>query len=202
MSQTLPIVVGITGGSGAWYARRLVQVLCQQKIPTHVVISCAGRQVIKQELDLELDPNAPDLESLFDLQPSQCSSLQFHGENDYFTPIASGSFVTGGMVICPCSGSTLSAVANGSSRNLVQRAAEVHLKERRRLILVPRETPVSRVALKNMLEAHDAGATILPASPGWYHGVDSLSDLVDFIVARILDQLQVDNQLVHRWGQK
>ena len=115
-------------------------------------------------------------------------------------PIASGSFLTKGMVVCPCSGSTMSAVVHGSSNNLVQRAADVHLKERRRLVLVPRETPLSTIQLRNMLRASEAGAVVLPAMPGWYHGVRSLSDLVDFVVSRILDQLDVENTLVKRWG--
>jgi 4-hydroxy-3-polyprenylbenzoate decarboxylase len=115
-------------------------------------------------------------------------------------PIASGSFLTKGMVICPCSGSTLSAVVHGASNNLVQRAADVHLKEQRRLVLVPRETPLSSIHLRNMLSASEAGAVVLPAMPGWYHGVQSLGHLVDFVVARILDQLDVENTLVKRWG--
>lgn len=195
-----PVVVAISGGSGAPYSRRLLQFLCQQSIETHLVISEAGRQVLQQELDLSLDLQNPDLPSFLDLPAQQIETLVYHRPADYFTPIASGSFQTSGMVICPCSGSTLSAVATGASRNLLQRAAEVHLKERRKLILVPRETPISRVAIKNMLEAHDAGATILPASPGWYHGVRSLDDLVNFVVARIVDQLDIPNNLVHRWA--
>ena len=110
------------------------------------------------------------------------------------------SSVTAGMVVCPCSGSTLSGIAHGASTNLIQRAAEVHLKERRPLILVPRETPLSLIHIDNMRKAAEAGAVILPASPGWYHGVESLQDLVDFVVARILDQLGVPRQLVKRWG--
>lgn len=197
---TLPVVVGISGGSGAPYARRLIQALAESDIETHVVISSAGAQVIQQELGLEVESSGENLAALFGLSAGQQTCLRWHGQHDYFTPIASGSFRTSGMVICPCSGGTLSAVATGASRNLLQRAAEVHLKERRRLILVPRETPISRVAITNMLAAHDAGATILPASPGWYHGVKTLDDLVDFVVARILDQLQIDNALVSRWG--
>jgi 4-hydroxy-3-polyprenylbenzoate decarboxylase len=147
-----------------------------------------------------LDLQAPDLAAWLELQPAELECIQFHRLHDYFTPVASGSHRTAGMVVCPCSGGTLSAIAQGSSSNLIHRAAEVHLKERRKLILVTRETPLSRVALKNMLEAHDAGAVIMPASPGWYHGVDHLNDLVDFMVSRILDQLGLDNQLIRRWG--
>ena len=115
-------------------------------------------------------------------------------------PIASGSFLTGGMVICPCSGSTLGAISHAIGSNLIHRAAEVHLKERRKLILVPRETPLSLVQLDNMRRATEAGAVVLPASPGFYHGAATISDLVDFIVARICDQLGIAQNLIQRWG--
>ena len=133
---------------------------------------------------------------------SEAGRLIYHHYQDFMTPIASGSFLTAGMVICPCSGSTLSGVASGSSANLIQRAADVHLKERRPLVLVPRETPLSLPQIENMRQAHLAGAVILPAAPGWYHGVQSLDDLVDFVVSRILDQLRVENRLMRRWGEE
>ena len=116
--------------------------------------------------------------------------------------IASGSFLTSGMVICPCSGSTLGAVVHGTGENLIHRAASVHLKERRRLVVVPRETPLSTIHLENMRRAAEAGAVVLPAMPGFYHGVERIGDLVDFVVARICDALGVENALVHRWGSK
>lgn len=116
------------------------------------------------------------------------------------TPIASGSFLTSGMVICPCSGATLSGVVHAAGNNLIQRAADVHLKEHRKLILVPRETPLSVFQLENMHRAAQAGAIVLPAMPGWYHGVESLVDLIDFVVARILDHLDVPHALMKRWG--
>jgi 4-hydroxy-3-polyprenylbenzoate decarboxylase len=197
----LPIVVGISGGSGAAYARRLLQVLARSGRVVHLMLSAAGAQVIEQELGLRLDINQPDLAQWLGLDQSAQERIQFHRLHDFFTPVASGSYRTGGMVICPCSGGTLSAIAHGSSTNLIHRAAEVHLKERRKLILVPRETPLSRVALQNMLAAHDAGACVMPASPGWYHGAASLEDLVEFMVSRILDQLEIDNALIHRWGE-
>jgi 4-hydroxy-3-polyprenylbenzoate decarboxylase len=115
-------------------------------------------------------------------------------------PIASGSFLTAAMVICPCSGSTLGALAHSVGENLIHRAAEVHLKERRKLVVVPRETPLSLPQLKNMQAVHEAGAVVLPASPGFYHGAESVADLVDFVVARICDQLGVANSLMTRWG--
>jgi len=127
--------------------------------------------------------------------------LYYHHYSDFTAPIASGSFLTGGMVICPCSGTTLSAVAHGGSNNLMQRAADIHLKERRRLVLVPRETPLSSIQLENMTRASEAGAVVLPAMPGWYHGVHSIMDLIDFVAARVLDQLEIEHTLMRRWGQ-
>ncbi len=200
LDQGLPIVVAVSGGSGAVYSRRLIQILARGQRKIHLLLSSAGAQVIQQELGLRLNLDEPQLTQWLGLSSADVQNVQYHTLHDYFTPVASGSYRTAGMVVCPCSGGTLSAIAHGSSTNLIHRAAEVHLKERRKLILVPRETPLSRVALQNMLTAHDAGAVIMPASPGWYHGVRRLDDLVDFMVARILDQLQVDNQLIQRWG--
>lgn len=125
----------------------------------------------------------------------------YHHYRDLFAPIASGSSLTAGMVVCPCSGGTLSAIAHGASTNLIHRAADVHLKERRKLVLVPRETPLSLVQLDNMRACALAGAVVLPASPGFYHGVRGLTDLVDFVVARICDQLGVAHALTKRWGE-
>ncbi len=123
-----------------------------------------------------------------------------HAANDFFSPIASGSYLTAGMVVCPCSGSTLSGIAHGTGGNLIQRAADVHLKERRKLVIVPREAPLSMIQLENMKIVAQAGGIVLPAMPGWYHEVNSLADLVDFVVARILDQLGVEHTLMQRWG--
>ena len=127
-------------------------------------------------------------------------SVRYHHYQDFFADIASGSSLTDGMVVCPCSGGTMSAIAHGSSGNLIQRAADVHLKERRRLILVPRETPLSLVQLDNMRRCCEAGAVVLPAMPGFYHGVERVQDLIDFVVARICDQLGEANNLSRRWG--
>ncbi len=194
-----PLVVGITGASGAVYAVRLVEVLLAEGREVHLAISPSGATVIAQELNINVDLNSFSPTALFgDL--TETGLLRYHHYTDFMAPIASGSFVTGGMVICPCSGSTLSAVAHAAGSNLIQRAAEVHLKERRKLILVPRETPLSLPQINNMKLATEAGAIILPASPGWYHGVGTLSDLVDFVVCRILDQLGVKTDLMRRWG--
>lgn len=196
-----PIVVGITGASGAVYAVRLVEVLLAEGREVHLAISPSGVTVIAQELDISIDLNSFSPTTLF-VASIDTSLLHYHHFTDFMAPIASGSFVTGGMVICPCSGSTLSAVAHAAGSNLIQRAAEVHLKERRKLILVPRETPLSLPQINNMKLATEAGAIILPAMPGWYHGVRTVSDLVDFVVCRILDQLGVKTDLMRRWGGK
>ena len=196
-----PFVVGITGASGAIYAVRLVEVLLAEGREVHLAISPSGATVIAQELDINIDLNNFSPTTLF-ATSFEKDLLRYHHFADFMAPIASGSFVTGGMVICPCSGSTLSAVAHAAGSNLIQRAAEVHLKERRKLILVPRETPLSLPQINNMKLATEAGAIILPAMPGWYHGVRTVSDLVDFVVCRILDQLGVKTDLIRRWGGK
>ena len=194
-----PFFVAMTGGSGSDYGLRLVEVLLQQNQNVFLSVSDAAGQVIRHErrLDLDLDRFQPEL-----LWPDQdLSRLQYFHYRDLMSPVASGSFLTAGMVICPCSGATLSGVASGTSRNLIERAAEVHLKERRKLVLVQRETPLSLPTIENMRTALLSGAVILPAMPAWYHGETELSGLVDFIVARILDQLDVPHQLIRRWGE-
>jgi 4-hydroxy-3-polyprenylbenzoate decarboxylase len=196
-----PFVVGITGASGAVYAVRLVEVLLGEGCEVHLAISPSGATVIAQELNVELDLDNFSPATLFHAPPNM-DLLRYHHFADFMAPIASGSFVTAGMVICPCSGSTLSAVAHAAGSNLIQLAAEVHLKEHRKLILVPRETPLSLPQINNMKLATEAGAIILPAMPGWYHGVKSVHDLVDFIVCRILDQLGVKTDLMQRWGEQ
>jgi len=198
-----PLVLAMTGASGAPYAVRLLEVLLRGGHEVHLLISPSGQAVIKQELGREVDLKNFALSQLLpDVAACELSGkLIFHQHGDYFAPVASGSFLTRGMVICPCSGSTLSGIAHGSSLNLIQRAADVHLKEKRRLILVPRETPLSLVYLDNLRKVAEAGAVVLPAMPGWYHGVRTLDDLIDFIVARILDQLGLEHQLMRRWGE-
>ena len=215
-TQEKPIVLAITGASGAVYGARLLQVLLQQAVPTHLTISDSGAAVVAQELNVRLDLENVDAAAIlaasnkFLKQPlvdfvglitaaKSSGLLTIHHYKNYFTPIASGSFLTAGMVICPCSGSTLSGIAHAASQNLIQRAADVHLKEHRKLVVVPRETPLSVFQLENMHRLAQAGAVVLPASPGWYHGATELVDLVDFIVARILDQLEVPHSLMRRW---
>lgn len=192
--------IAMTGASGAVYATRLLQVLAAAGHNLHLMISPSGNAVLQQELNLAIDLENFTPQSAALLGISRSDRLTYHHHSNFLAPVASGSFLTAGMIICPCSGSTLSAIAQGASNNLIQRAADVHLKEGRKLILVPRETPLSLVHLDNMRRACRAGAVILPAMPGWYHGVNSLQDLIDFVVARILDQLGVEHSLMRRWG--
>jgi 4-hydroxy-3-polyprenylbenzoate decarboxylase len=195
-----PVVVGMTGASGAAYGRRLVEVLLECGTDVWLTISPAGAQVLEHELGTTVNLESLDAGQLWPASPGRRGELHYVHYQDYMAPVASGSFLTRGMVICPCSGASLAGAANGLSRNLVERAAEVHLKERRPLILVQRETPLSLPTIENMRRAVLAGATILPAMPAWYHGAHRLEDLVDFIVARILDQLGIGHSLVRRWG--
>ena len=195
------IVVAITGASGAAYARRLLEVLSAAGCNVHLTISAAAQIVLQQELGLSVDLDDFKPQSLLlDIGPNEPGELHYYHYRDMTAPIASGSFLTDGMVVCPCSSGTLSAIVHGTSANLIHRAADVHLKERRKLVLVPRETPLSIVMLDNLRRAAEAGAVILPAMPGFYHGAKSIGDLVDFIAARICDQLGVGNTLIHRWG--
>ena len=228
-SKPKNICIGITGASGAVYSLRLIEVLLATGYDVHLSISPSGAQVIHEEMDLRVDlldfqpadlmledvTNASDSKirmlqasagigtadsNVLSVDAGRVGQLHYHHYQNYNAPIASGSFLTQGMVITPCSGSTLSAVAHASSGNLIQRAAEVHLKERRKLILVPRETPLSLPHIDNLRKCTEAGAVVMPAAPGWYHGVNTLRDLVDFMVARICDQLGIDNALISRWG--
>ncbi len=195
-----PLVVGITGASGAPYAIRLLEVLLTAGREIHLAISPSGQAVIEAEVGRRIDLDAFRLDTLLGKEPPATGTLHYHHYKNLMAPIASGSFLTAAMVICPCSGSTLGAVAHAIGENLIHRAAEVHLKERRKLVVVPRETPLSLPQLKNMQVLHEAGAVVLPASPGFYHGASAVADLVDFIVARICDQLGVANSLITRWG--
>lgn len=223
-------VVAITGASGAIYAIRLLEVLVAAGCDVHLSISPAGRIVLKQELNLTVDLEKfqlasllPDLKQIMDDPKLRAMSARagvsgdssnvlavaakdpgkivYHHFHNLMAPIASGSFLTSGMVVCPCSGGTLSSIAHGLSNNLIERAADVHLKERRRLIVVPRETPLSTIQLDNMKRCAEAGVVVLPAMPGFYHGVKTIQDLVDFVVARICDQLAIEHCLMRRWGE-
>lgn len=201
-----PLVVAITGASGAPYAVRLVEVLLAAGREMHLAISPSGQAVIQEELGRRVDLERFDLGDLLGgpaaaRAKATSGRLHYHHYKNLMAPIASGSFLTAGMVICPCSGSTLAAVAHAMGENLIHRAAEVHLKERRKLVVVPRETPLSLPQLKNMQAIHEAGAVVLPAAPGFYARAETVADLVDFVVARICDQLGVPNTLIRRWGE-
>jgi 4-hydroxy-3-polyprenylbenzoate decarboxylase len=192
------LVVGMTGASGAPYAVRLLNVLGRIGRRVHLTMSPSAVQVLRDELGLDVDIDAFEPLTLGIHEPGR---IVYHHHEDFSAGIASGSFPTGGMVIIPCSMSTLGSIAAGITTNLITRTADVHLKERRKLILVPRETPLSLIHLENMVRVTQAGAVVLPAMPGWYHRPRRLEDLVDFVVARICDQLGIPNALSPRWGQ-
>ncbi len=191
------LVVAMTGASGAAYAVRLLQTLRRLGRTVHLTMSPSAAQVLREELGLALNLDAFDTSSLGGEGPGR---LVYHHYQNFGAGIASGSFPTGGMVIIPCSMSTLGAIAGGITTNLITRAADVHLKERRKLVLVPRETPLSLIHLENMVTVTRAGAVVLPAMPGWYHHPRRLEDLVNFVVGRICDQFGVHNALSPRWG--
>ncbi|HSG70078.1 MAG TPA: flavin prenyltransferase UbiX [Planctomycetaceae bacterium] len=214
-----PIVIAMTGASGAAYGVRLLQLLTSAGVNVHLTLSPAAAEVIETELGKKIDLKQFDPDQLLSREIDEDSSdvlsqnalssivgershndLTYHHYQDYHAGIASGSFLTGGMVVCPCSMGTLAALANGLSANLIHRAAHVHLKERRKLIVVPRETPLSGIHLDNMKRLSDAGAVILPAMPGFYHRPTSVEQLVDFIAHRILDQLGIPTLDAERWG--
>jgi 4-hydroxy-3-polyprenylbenzoate decarboxylase len=191
------LVVAMTGASGAPYAVRLLHLLCRMGRTVHVSLSPSAVQVLREEMGLEVALDSFDPAPLAGHGPG---GLIYHHYQDFSAGIASGSFPTGGMVIIPCSMSTLGAIAGGLTTNLITRAADVHLKERRKLILVPRETPLSLIHLENMVRVTRAGAVVLPAMPGWYHHPRRLEDLIDFVVGRICDHLGISNALSPRWG--
>ena len=199
-ASPLPIVLGVTGASGAIYSRRLLHVLLSANCNVHLSVSPSGKAVFEQELGESIDLDNFSAEQFIGTATALPGRLTYHHYKNLMAPIASGSFLTSAMVICPCSGSTLSAVTHAMGDNLIHRAAEVHLKERRKLVVVPRESPLSLPQLRNMQALHEAGAIVLPASPGFYHNAKTIDDLVNFVVARICDQLNIANELVCRWG--
>lgn len=197
-----PIALAITGASGVQYALRLLQFLIDAGETVYLMISEPGQIVVSMETELKL-PGRPGeiqrfLTEYYGAEPGQ---LQVFGKQEWTAPVASGSGAPRAMVVCPCTMGTLSGIAVGSSGNLIERAADVVLKEGRKLILVPRETPFSVIHLENMLKLARMGVVILAANPGFYHLPQSIDDLVDFIVARILDQLDIAHELSVRWGE-
>lgn len=223
-------VVAITGASGVTYAIRLIETLTTTGCDVQLSISQAAVAVLKEELDLKINLDtfslsmlgieigdgsnqddklrrlrflsgiASEQSNVLSVASGEPGKIFYCDHRDLASTIASGSFRTDGMIVCPCSGATLGAIASGAGTNLIHRAAEIHLKERRPLVLVPRETPLSRVYLDNLRRADEAGAVILPAMPGFYHNPKVIQDLVDFVVGRICDQLGIANNLIERWG--
>ncbi|MFO0973929.1 MAG: UbiX family flavin prenyltransferase [Phycisphaerae bacterium] len=188
------VVVGITGASGALYARRLVECLAASGAETHVIVSPHGRQLLRDELDLSaVEPRL--------LAGRHAAQVQVHGYHDLGDRLASGSYLTDGMIVCPASANTLGEIAAGLAGNLITRAAHVHLKEGRRLVVVPREMPLSRIDLENLLRISQAGGMVCPAAPGFYMRPRTLEDLADFVVGKLLDLVGVEHALKVRWGQ-
>jgi 4-hydroxy-3-polyprenylbenzoate decarboxylase len=202
MTDNKQIALAITGASGAPYARRLLEVLLRNDITVHLMISAAGRIVLADELDWKLPARAGDVQTLL-VEQLLCRPDQLHvyGEQQWSAPLASGSHRVPTMIVCPCTMGTLSAIACGQSDNLINRAADVMLKESRKLILVPREAPFSAIHLENMLKLARLGVCILPPNPGFYFKPTELSEIVDFVVARILDQAGIEHELAPRWGE-
>jgi 4-hydroxy-3-polyprenylbenzoate decarboxylase len=195
------ITLAFSGASGAPYGLRLLQVLVELNFQVFVLISSASRVVLDTESKVKLSANeekaAAQLSDMFNAKEGQ---IQVFGKENWFSPVASGSAAPKQMIVCPCSAGTVSAIAHGASDNLLERAADVVIKERGQLILVPRETPFSAIHLENMLSLSRLGVTIMPAAPGFYHAPQTIEDLVDFMVARILDHLQIPHTLSKRWG--
>ena len=202
-SETMPkrVCLAWTGASGLPYGLRLLDCLLSAGVTVELIYSQAAQVVAQQELNLRL-PSSPDeaLQLLQQQFPNRPGKLLVYGRDAWFSPVASGSNPPDAMVVCPCSMGTLASIAAGLADNLIERAADVVLKERRSLIMVPRETPFSVIHLENMLRLARAGAVIVPPAPGFYEHPQSVEDMVDFVVARILDQLRVPHALGKRWG--
>ncbi len=196
------VTLAMTGASGAVYALRLFECCLRSNVHVQFITSQPGQIVVGMETELKLTGSPQKMRQQFaDFFDTDPELISVYSKDQWTAPPASGSSVADAMVVCPCSMGTLASIAVGSSDNLIHRAADVAIKEGRKLILVPRETPFSAIHLENMLKLSRLGVVILPPSPGFYQGVDSVSDLVDFVVARILDQLGIDNELSPRWGQ-
>lgn len=195
------ISLAITGASGAQYGLRLLQCLLEADRTVYLMISVPGQVVIGMETDLSMPGRSREIQQMlagrFGAKDGQ---LRVFGLEEWTAPVASGSSVPQAMIICPCTMGTLAAVASGASRNLIERAADVVLKEGRRLVIVPRETPFSVIHLENLLRLARMGVCVLPANPGFYHKPQGINDLVDFVVARILDQLGIEHEISRRWA--
>lgn len=195
------ITLAITGASGAQYGLRLLECLLTADFTVNLMISKAAQIVIATETELALPAQkAARISYLAKRYHAREEQIRIYGLDQWLAPVASGSSLAGSMIVCPCSTGSLAAIAQGHSNNLIERAADVTLKERKRLILVPRETPYSTIHLENMLKLSQMGVTILPASPGFYHQPSDINQLVDFIVARILDHLGIEQNISPRWA--
>ncbi len=193
--MSAPLVFAITGASGAPYAVRLLEVLARERVPVWLLVSAHGQRLLKDECDIG---SVRELER----RTGPWRTVEAFDDGDRGARPASGSAKTAGMVVCPCSMATAAAIAHGTSRSLIERAADVTLKERRPLVLVPRETPLSLVHLRNLVLVAEAGATVVPAAPGFYHRPAKVEDLVDFVVQRVLDHLGIEADLAPRWTGK
>jgi 4-hydroxy-3-polyprenylbenzoate decarboxylase len=195
------LVLALTGASGAPYGVRLLEVLLRLGRTVHLTISPAAVEVMEQELDRRVRLDQFEMGQLLgDVAVGLPGRVEYHHYRNFQAGIASGSFLTAGMAVCPCSMGTVAAIAHGLSQNLIHRAADVHLKERRKLILVPRETPLNVIQMRNLAACAEAGAVVLPAMPAFYTRPRTLQDQVDFIVGRVCDQFGVEHQLLRRWG--
>ncbi|MCU7554718.1 UbiX family flavin prenyltransferase [Alteromonas sp. ASW11-19] len=201
MTQDNRVTLAITGASGAPYALKLLTSLVRAGKEVYVLISSAAKVVFATEENVKI-PAKPDAAATYlsEYCQAQPGQIKVFGKEEWFSPVASGSAAPHTMIVCPCSTGTLSAIAVGASDNLIERAADVVMKERGQLVLVTREMPVSSIHLENMLKLSQMGVTIMPASPGFYHNPQTIDDLIDFVVARILDHVGVDQTLVARWG--
>lgn len=196
------ISLAITGASGAQYGLRLLECLLQARQRVYLMVSQAAQVVLATETELQVPGRPEAMQAFFsELFAAEVGQLEVFGREQWMAPVASGSNAPRAMVVCPCSTGTLSAIATGASNNLIERAADVMIKERRQLILLPREMPLSAIHLEHMLRLAQMGVTIMPASPGFYHRPQSVEQMVDFVVARILDHLGLEHALLTRWGE-
>jgi 4-hydroxy-3-polyprenylbenzoate decarboxylase len=197
------VALALTGASGAVYSQRLLEILLSQGRTVHLMVSAAARILFSDELGWTLPARASDVHK-FLVAEYQCDPdlIKVYGEQQWSSPLASGSHKVGVMIVCPCTMGTLSSIACGSSDNLINRAADVMIKENRKLIIVPRETPYSAIHLENMLKLARLGVCILPPNPGFYYRPTELSEIVDFVVAKILDQAGIEHQIQPRWGEE
>ena len=200
MSEKKRVTLAMTGASGAPYGLRLLELLLQKDVEVFLLISQPAKVVLATESDIKLPSDKQAIADYF-LNKYNQGNGQLHvlGKDEWFSPVASGSNPVDAMVVCPCSMSSLSSIANGTSNNLMERAADVMIKEQRKLVIVPREAPFSAIHLEQMLKLAQLGVTVLPASPAFYHQPQSVDDMIDFVVARILDHIGIEHSLIKRW---